>query len=101
LLRLRKGQLGLVIPTDTMTDAYHRLIDRLGLLTSEEIAKVIQAYLAARQLPAKLAPIGNRSDDWIRVESQSFGVLRTLHTNHAKLMDDAIKAIEHAMTGRD
>jgi len=96
----KDGSDAFLVPTDTMTDAYHRLIDRIGLLTAEQAAKAIQAYLAVRQMPAKLRLMedthlsGDLARDWIRVDKKRFADVRAMHHNHAGLIDDAIRALE-------
>ena len=91
-----------LVPTDTMSDAYQRLVDRIGLLTSEQAATAIQAYLAVRQVPAELRlledepfPDGDmRARHWIRVPRRSAADVRGMHESRVKLIDDAIKALE-------
>ena len=91
-----------VVPTDTMSDAYQHLIDQIGLLTSDQAAKAIQAYLTVRQVPAELRliedepyPDGDaRARHWIRLKRKRAAVVRGMHESRVKLIDDAIKALE-------
>jgi hypothetical protein len=48
------GSTGVLIPIDTMTDAYPLLLDRVGLLSVEEARAVMVAYLLVRQMPARI-----------------------------------------------
>lgn len=91
-----------VVPTDTMSDAYQRLVDRVGLLTSEQAAKAIHAYLAVRQVPAELRLIednpypdgDSRARHWIRLKRERAPTARQQHEVRIKLIADAIRALE-------
>lgn len=44
----------ILIPLDTMTDTYAKLIDRIGLLSAEEVRTTMTAYVLIRQMPQRI-----------------------------------------------
>jgi hypothetical protein len=88
-----------LIPADTMTDIYEELIDRLGLLTPDEIEKVMRAYLLIQQLPGRIRLLLWQSHDqiesaeYMRVGRKHFVAVKAIHKNYLTQIELAIMAL--------
>lgn len=90
---------GILFPTDTMTEVYTRLLDRIGLLTGKQIEPVLHAYALAHQLPSRvmlLATDRNPSPErgaMIFIPNERIQALRALHANYLQGVESAISAL--------
>lgn len=92
------------IPLHTTTEVYDRLLDRIGLLTIEQSAKVVHAYLAAKHLPINLrrneairpphTDAGDPGADYIRVTGTNVIAARDLHTERVEIFEIAIASLD-------
>jgi hypothetical protein len=82
-----------------MTDIYEELIDRLGLLTPDEIEKVMRAYLLIQQLPGRIRLLLWQSHDqiesaeYMRVGRKHFVAVKAIHKNYLTQIELAIMAL--------
>ena len=90
---------GIWVPLDTMTDVYTRLIEKIGLLSREQVDLVMRAYLLIRQMPERLRLIeGMRKiqpgDGYLWVSSEHAGGARKMHENFLGDIERAIAALK-------
>jgi hypothetical protein len=83
-----------------MTDVYTHSIERLGLLSSEQVKLVMRAYLLIRAVPERLRllPVEQGAESlpdnsFIWVASKNAGIARQLHENFLEDIDKAISAL--------
>ena len=97
----REGSSGVLVPLNTMTDAYGQLLDKLGLLSEEEVRATMTAYVLARQMPERVQLLRRQhaTDDELGrsmalVDSDFFNALRDMHRNYLQDIDKAISALD-------
>lgn len=90
----------ILIPLDKMTDVYRSNLGHLGLLTADEIARIISAYGRAEQIPGKFQIIGRRGGDvppgFVLIQRQYFAATQQLHERMLAPIDDAIAVLSTA-----
>ncbi len=83
---------------------YDKLVDRIGLLTSEEVAAVMHAYGLLEQLPERLGLISEEvtehdgvpshmSDSFFIVKSEHMDEARRIHESYLKVIEVAINKL--------
>lgn len=90
---------GYFLPTDPMHDVYLAFVDRVGVLSSDEVSKVMNAYLMLRTYHTKLFLIGvpaNTSKSHVEVAAEFGPTLFGMQENLIGPLDDAITALEQA-----
>lgn len=78
---------------------YDRLLDRIGILSSSEVAAIMHAYGIVQQLPDRLRLISKTPEDnpdFFEVESEQFEMLRGIHERYLQVVDEAIRKLEAA-----
>jgi hypothetical protein len=92
------GSIGILMPLATMTNVYDRLLDKLGLLNSAQIPKVMAAYLAVQQLPERLMLIRRSRQEerpgFVEVDSAVFASVKEMHSNYLRVISDAVVTLE-------
>lgn len=90
---------GCFVPTDAMDDTYRAFVDRIGLLTQEEVRKVMYAYLSIRTYHSKLFLIGippHTGDRHVCVPADNLPHLYGLQKVLLGPVDEAITALKSA-----
>lgn len=88
---------GIMVPLDSMTEAYDHFVPRLGLLSRKQVEKVMAAYLSVKQVPAKITLIGAKYGDgspYVEVGTQFFEIIKGMHFNILPIIDAAIMSLE-------
>ena len=88
-----------LIPIFPMNDIYESTKNRIGLLSKDEVKKVIFAHLTQRQRLTNLLFIGTRSDEFpqqVRIPRHKLGQLCEMDTNLLSVIDDALEAIHQS-----
>jgi hypothetical protein len=90
----------MLVPLDTMTDVYGRLMDRIGLLSEREVTAVMRAYILVRQMPERLQLIMRqhaseieRARGFADIGSDLFGAVKQMHVNYLTDIDRALVVI--------
>ena len=94
---------GVLVPLNTMTDIYDQLLDKIGLLSEEEVRPAMNAYNLARQMPERVqllrrqhATVDELESGMALVDSPLFTALRQMHQNYLQKIDEAITALSGA-----
>ena len=90
---------GYVVPTDPMDDVYRAFTPRIGLLSREEVRKVLLAYLSIRAYHAKLFLIGvpfQTGDRNIHIPSKNGSYLFAMQEGLTGPIEMAIEELERA-----
>ncbi len=88
-----------LMPTDPMEDAYHAFLPRIGLLTKDEVGRVMKAYLSLRTFNGKLFIIGvpvATNQRHMQVPAASLEILAGMQENIVPLLSAAIDELEQA-----
>jgi hypothetical protein len=92
----------ILVPLDTMTDVYGRLIDRIGLLSGHEIRPVLRAYILVRQMPERLRLLAQqqgteieRARGFAEFGGDLFSAVRQMHGNYLTDIEHALSVISH------
>jgi len=95
---------GIIVPVHVISEVYNRLMDKLGLLTSDEAGKVISAYLLARELPenvrlvkwSKQLPADQDTEHFILVPPPAIETVLKMHRVQLGEIEKAIDALTNA-----
>lgn len=90
---------GVMVPTDLIDGAYRSLIQRIGLLSDDEVSRVMWAYGALETYSAKLFLIGvpvHTSPRHVQVPAQNATYLVAMQEGMFALVDEAIEALGRA-----
>jgi len=92
------GSQGMWVPLDTMTDVYGRVLDKIGLLSREQVNLVLRAYLLIRAVPERLrlmegSPEIEPGATYLHVGSKHVGDARRMHENFLGDIEKAIAAL--------
>ena len=90
---------GAYIPTERMDDAYRVFTDKIGLLSENEVYRVMAAYLRLRTYYAQLFLVGlplEASDSHVNVPAGNFEILAAMIQASINPVDEAIHALERA-----
>lgn len=90
---------GAWVPTDSLTRAYDSYLPRLGLLSKDEVDKVMLAYLTIQNYHSKLFLIGvptHTTDRHVNVPSENVQMLINMQTQLVGPIDEAVSALEAA-----
>ncbi len=92
-----------LVPLNTMTDAYGQLLEKLGLLSEEEVQATMTAYALVRQMPERVQLLRRhhgtayeQESSMALVDSPLFTALRQMHQNYLQKIDEAITALSGA-----
>jgi len=90
-----------LIPRKIYDDIYKELLSKLGLLTDQEIEKVIHAYALITELPYDLTilagtnNVGGINNDYIRISNNVHGdIVKKMHEKNLPAINDAINEIQ-------
>ena len=96
----RDGNPGVLVPLETMTDTYGRLLDKIGLLSEEEVRAAMEAYHLVRQMPERVRLLERQHATPDEVESRMafvdgtlFTALCQMHQNYLQKIKEAIAAL--------
>ena len=87
---------GGVVPTDTMSDVYNAFVPKIGMLTSQEVGKVMLAYLTIRELSKSLILLPGAAildEHRVEVPRNSFAHLIEMQKSTLPNLADAIKLL--------
>ncbi|MHB8474744.1 MAG: hypothetical protein ACYDBZ_00460 [Steroidobacteraceae bacterium] len=89
---------GMWVPVDTMTDVYGRILDKIGLLSREQVDLVLRAYLLIRAVPERLrlmegSPKVEPGATYLYVGSKHIVDARRMHENFIQDIERAIAAL--------
>ena len=87
------------VPTDPMDDTYWAFAHQIGLLSQEEVGKVMNAYLTLRTYCDKLYLIGvsaGTGDRHVHVPAKNISMLSGMQRSLIDPIDKAIQAMELA-----
>ena len=94
------GSTSVIVPLDTMTDAYSQLLNRLGLLSPEEIRAVTQAYLLVMQMPERIRLLQHQhatshelNSNFAKVGSTLFAALEEIHQSYLDKIEAAVTVL--------
>ena len=88
---------GAFVPTDPMDDVYRAFVPRIGLLSQDEVGKVMDAYLTLETFDAKLFLIGvpvPTSPRHVNVPGSNLPILAGMQESVLGPIDEAIGALE-------
>jgi hypothetical protein len=90
---------GTWLPLDTMTDVYSRTMDKIGLLSREQVNLVLRAYLLIRAVPDRLRLMEGSHEiqpgaGYLWISSKHVGDARRMHENFLGDIERAIAALE-------
>jgi hypothetical protein len=91
------------VPIHTMDDAYRAFTNRIGLLSSEEVRRVMNAYLTMRTFHSKLFLIGTPADKDalnVLVPAKNVSWLNEMYKNLLLPIAEAISSLEKAKSVR-
>jgi hypothetical protein len=93
------GTRGMWVPLDTMTDAYTRLVDKIGLLSRGQVNLVMRAYLLIRAVPDRLRLMEGSSEirpgaSYLWVSNEHIVDARRMHENFLGDIESAISALK-------
>lgn len=89
-----------LIPTKTLTDVYDSKQSDLGLLSRDEVQKVMRAYLLVKEVPFRVGLIAHQtseSGDYVVVDVERYDVLKGIHEVALTEIRAAIDALERAL----
>lgn len=92
-----------LIPEYVPNQVYHHLLDRIGLLTIEEIEPVMQAYLLVAELPVRLRLISMDSGDpreptgYLRIGADFVEAAGSIHRSFLSRIDSALEVLRSKM----
>jgi hypothetical protein len=87
---------GMLVPLDTMTGVYNKVIEKLGLLSGDQGQSGVEAYLLVQAMPDRLrffqddTEIDPERNGYLRIASKHVGNVREMHENFLADINDAI-----------
>ena len=87
---------GVIVPTDPMSDVYNAFVPKIGMLTSQEVKKVMWAYLSVQEFRKNLVLLPGttiRDQHRVDVPQDSCAALIEMQKNLLPKLDDAIKSL--------
>lgn len=89
-----------LVPLNTMTDTYSRLLDKIGLLSQDEVKAAMKAYLLVRQMPERLKLLQRehgteqeRDRGFALIDGDLFSAVQEMHENYLKDIEAALSAL--------
>lgn len=90
----------ILIPLETMTDTYSRLLEKIGLLSQNEVKTTMNAYLLVRQLPERMRLLqrvhgteDERVKPFAQIDSELFNAISQMHKNYLEDIEAALSAL--------
>ena len=94
------GHTSILIPLDTMTDAYSQLLEKIGLLSQDEIRAAMKAYLLVKQLPERMRLLQRehgagveKKAPFAKIDGDLFNVISQMHKNYLEDIEAALSAL--------
>lgn len=90
------------VPTDLMNEAYQSFLPRIGLLSAEEVSKVMLAYLTLQSYTANLFLIGvppQTTSRHVQVPGKNLKLLPGMHRQLLAPIDEALGALSENGVG--
>ena len=96
--RLEEGREagGVIVPTNPISDVYNAYVPKLGLLTSQEVEKVMWAYLSVRQFRMNLILLSGATildEHRVDVPGNSIATFIEMQKKLLPILDDAIMSL--------
>lgn len=88
---------GVLVPTDPMNDTYRAFLPKIGLLSEDEVGRVMTAYLAMEAHNEKLYLIGSpsqRSSKYVKLTGEAIEMVRQAQESLLEPVGNAIAALE-------
>ena len=85
-----------MVPTDTISDVYNAFVPKIGMLTSQEVGKVILAYVTIRELCTSLILLPGATildEHRVEVPRNSFAHLIEMQKSVLPNLDGAINLL--------
>lgn len=89
-----------LVPSKLIDNIYKELVNKIGLLTDEEIETVIEAYALMAELPYGLRilvgtdNVGGFNNEFIRVSKDKQDLVKEMHTKNLPAINKAMSVIE-------
>lgn len=94
------GNISMLIPLETMTDTYSRLLEKIGLLSQDEVRAAMKAYLLVKQLPERLRLLqrelgteDERERPFAKIDSEFFNAISQMHKNYLEDIEAALSEL--------
>jgi len=102
--QLRKGESGqsALIPEYVSNQVYSQLLNRIGLLTAEEIESVMDAYILTAELPVRLKLLAKDTAEhpgYIQVSEKYAEVAAKMHDTFLPKIDKALASLQREHEG--
>ena len=92
--------ISVLVPLDTMTDTYSRLLEKIGLLSQDEVRAAMKAYLLVRQMPERLkllrsehGTVLEKEKGYALIDGDLFSAVQEMHENFLKDIETALSAL--------
>jgi hypothetical protein len=89
-----------LIPSKVTNNIYQSSLSDVGLLSANEVASVLRAYLLLEEMPYRLRlvvgtnKVGGYNDEFIRIEADRQDVARKIHEALLPTLREAVAALE-------
>jgi hypothetical protein len=88
----------MLVPLDTMTGVYEKAIEKIGLLSRDQVDRVLRAYLLVHQMPDRLRffqdyQTESERNGYLRIAGKHVGHVREMHENFLIDINRAIAAL--------
>lgn len=89
-----------LVPSKLIDNVYEELLNQIGLLTEEEIEKIIEVYLLMAELPYRLRilvgtdSVGGINNEFIRVNESQQTIVANIHESILPVIIHTISTIE-------
>lgn len=93
-----------LLPSNTVTDVYHTLLEKIGALTEEEIEVIFKAYQLIEELPYRLRiligtdNVGGFNNEFLRIDKSRQSVATGIHKNFLGDINKAINVIDKQLS---
>ncbi len=92
-----------LIPNNTVDHVYKTLLDKIGLLSEDEVENILKAYLLIADLPYRIRilvgtdSIGGFKDEFIRLNKDQQPIVSGIHKSFLPDINKAIDSIEQQL----
>lgn len=96
-----------LLPNNTVDHVYKTLLDKLGLLSEDEVENILKAYLLIADLPYRIRilvgtdGIGGFNDEFIRLNKNQQPIVSDMHKRFLPEIIKAIDSIEQHLINQD
>jgi len=92
--------LSMFVPLNAMTDTYDRLIDRIGILSEDQVQATMTAYLLLKQLPERLELLSKlhateieKQGGFAHLGSELYSAVAEIHKSYLEEIRLALEAL--------